>query len=247
MHDPMQPDFLLEAKDLLKRFGGVIAANRVCFAVRPGELRCVIGPNGAGKSTFFSLLCGIQMPDAGRILFKGIDVSALPAFRRVRMGIGLTFQTNRTFHALSVRDNLETARRVAAGSEQDTQHLRFALQSFGLEQVMDVVARELPHHQQQWLEICMALSRGPQLLLLDEPTAGLSPGETRETARVLRALAEDGLAVVVVEHDMQFVRDVASSVTVLHQGAIFAEGTLDDITQREDVQKIYLGRTKGTQ
>lgn len=246
MHDPTEAEFLLEARGLMKRFGGVIAANRVHFAVRSGELRCVIGPNGAGKSTFFSLLCGIQMADAGQILFKGIDVSALPAFRRVRMGIGLTFQTNRTFHALSVRDNLETARRVTAGSGQDAEHFRFAMQSFGLEMVMDVTARELPHHQQQWLEICMALSRGPELLLLDEPTAGLSPGETRETARVLRALAQNGLSVVVVEHDMAFVRDVASSVTVLHQGAIFAEGSLDEITRREDVQKIYLGRAKGT-
>jgi branched-chain amino acid transport system ATP-binding protein len=239
------PAPLLETRALSKRFGGVVAANAIDFTVRPGELRCVIGPNGAGKSTFFALLCGIQIPDSGRVLLRGVDITSLPVFRRVRMGVGLTFQTNRTFHALSVADNLETARRAIVDNPQQVQHFRMAIEAFGLSDRLALPARELPHHQQQWLEICMALRRGPDLLLLDEPTAGMSPGETAETARILRTLSADGLAIVVVEHDMQFVRDVAQSVTVLHQGAIFAEGPLEAVTAREDVQRIYLGRVKG--
>jgi branched-chain amino acid transport system ATP-binding protein len=108
----------------------------------------------------------------------------------------------------------------------------------------DLPARELPHHQLQWLEICMALRPGPQILLLDEPTAGMSPGETMHTAEVLRSLTSDGLAVVVVEHDVAFVRKVAESVTVLHQGAVFAEGSVEDVTAREDVRRIYLGHVR---
>jgi len=234
-------DVVLRAERLSKRFGGVVAADRIDFALRRGEMRCVIGPNGAGKSTFFSLLCGIQRPDSGRVFLKGRDVTSLPAFRRVRMGLGLTFQTNRAFHALTVAENLETARR-AGGTGGDDVHFRAAHEAFGLGPAAGLAARELPHHQLQWLEICMALRRGPDLLLLDEPTAGMSPGETMFTAEVLQALAKDGLAVVVVEHDVAFVRRIAESVTVLHQGAVFAEGPIEVVTQREDVRRIYLGR-----
>jgi ABC-type uncharacterized transport system ATPase subunit len=237
-------DPVLRASGLRKRFGGVVAANAIDFALRRGELRCVIGPNGAGKSTFFSLLCGIQRPDAGRILLRGQDITRLPAFQRVRLGIGLTFQTNRTFHALTVGENLETARRAGASGPADDAHFRTAFAAFGLEGRQDLPVRELPHHQRQWLEICMALRRGPEILLLDEPTAGMSPGETMQTARVLQTLSRDGLAIVVVEHDVAFVREVAETVTVLHQGAVFAEGSVADVTAREDVRRIYLGHAR---
>ncbi len=234
----------LQARGLSKRFGGVVAANAIDFDLRPGELRCVIGPNGAGKSTFFSLLCGIQRPDAGRILLRGRDITRLKAFQRVRLGIGLTFQTNRAFHALTVGENLETARRAGAAGPADDAHFRAAFAAFELEGLEDLPARELPHHRLQWLEICMALRRGPQILLLDEPTAGMSPGETMQTARVLQALSQAGLAIVVVEHDVAFVREVAETVTVLHQGAVFAEGSVADVTAREDVRRIYLGHVR---
>lgn len=238
-------EVILDVRRLTKRFGGVVAASSLDFSVRRGELRCVVGPNGAGKSTFFSLLCGILIADGGEIAFAGRDVTRLAAFRRVRLGMGLTFQTNRTFHALSVRDNLDTARGHGSTGASEGAPLERALDAFGLHAELNTPARELPHHQQQWLEICMALAGGPRLLLLDEPTAGMSPGETRETAGLLRTLAKSGLAIVVVEHDMGFVRDVADSVTVLHQGAIFAEGSIEEISSREDVQEIYLGRPKG--
>lgn len=237
-------DAVLQAKGLHKRFGGVVAASAIDFALRRGELRCVIGPNGAGKSTFFSLLCGIQRPDAGCILLRGRDITRLPAFQRVRLGIGLTFQTNRTFHALTVGENLETARRAGAAGPADDAHFRAAFTAFELDGHPDLPARELPHHKLQWLEICMALRRGPEILLLDEPTAGMSPGETLHTAGVLKSLSRDGLAVVVVEHDVAFVREVAETVTVLHQGAVFAEGSVADVTAREDVRRIYLGHAR---
>jgi ABC-type uncharacterized transport system ATPase subunit len=237
-------DAVLRAEGLSKRFGGVIAADGIHFRLQRGEMRCVIGPNGAGKSTFFALLCGILRPDSGRVFLKGSDVTDLAAFQRVRMGIGLTFQTNRAFHALTVAENLETARRASAGGAGDDAHFRAAYAAFELAACSNLPARELPHHQLQWLEICMALRRGPDALLLDEPTAGMSPGETMFTADVLKRLSRDGLALIVVEHDVAFVRKVAETVTVLHQGAVFAEGPVESVTAREDVREIYLGRAR---
>ncbi|MEK0085785.1 ABC transporter ATP-binding protein [Benzoatithermus flavus] len=235
---------ILATRSLAKRFGGVVATDRVDLAVAEGELRCIIGPNGAGKSTLFALLCGIYRPDAGTIRLKGKDVTTLPAFRRVRLGLGLTFQTNRAYHDLSVRQNLETPLRIArADAPKDAEErFRYALELFGLDPGSELPARELPHHRLQWLEIAMVLAAGPDILLLDEPTAGMSPEETMQTARVLQHLNRAGLTIVVVEHDIAFVREVAQSVTVLHQGRVFAEGSVADITAHEDVRKIYLGR-----
>jgi branched-chain amino acid transport system ATP-binding protein len=235
---------ILATEGLFKRFGGVVATEDVSLEVHEHELRCIIGPNGAGKSTLFALLSGIEQPDTGRVLVKGRDVTRLPAFRRVRLGIGLTFQTNRAYHNLTVRQNLEAPLRVGrADRPKDAdERLAFALELFGLDPHSAMLARELPHQQLQWLEIAMALVAGPDILLLDEPTAGMSPEETRQTASVLRHLNEAGLTIVVVEHDIAFVREVARAVTVLHQGRIFAEGTVETITAHEDVRRIYLGR-----
>ena len=227
---------------LAKRFGGVVATDRVSLDVPAGQLRCIIGPNGAGKSTLFSLLCGIYRPDAGRILLDGQDVTALPPFRRVRRGLGLTFQTNRAFHALAVRQNLAAAQPGRALEPVAAARYGFAVERFGLDPDSEAPARELPHHQLQWLEIAMVLAAGPSILLLDEPTAGLSPDETMQTARVLQHLNGNGLTIVVVEHDVVFVREVAQRVTVLHQGRVFAEGTMDEIGADQDVRRIYLGR-----
>jgi branched-chain amino acid transport system ATP-binding protein len=235
---------ILATEGLSKRFGGVVATQDVTLEIAEEELRCIIGPNGAGKSTLFALLSGIEQPDTGRVLVKGRDVTRLPAFRRVRLGMGLTFQTNRAYHNLTVRQNLEAPLRVGrADRPKDAdERLAFALELFGLDPHSAMLARELPHQQLQWLEIAMALVAGPDILLLDEPTAGMSPEETRQTASVLRHLNEAGLTIVVVEHDIAFVREVARAVTVLHQGRIFAEGTVETITAHEDVRRIYLGR-----
>ena len=235
---------VLVTDHIAKRFGGVIATDDVSLTVEPGEILCIIGPNGAGKSTFFSLLCGLQHPDAGRILFKGEDITHLPPFARVRKGIGLTFQTNRSFVELDVSQNLSipmTAMRTARGGEADERY-RYALDLFGLAENDPTPVRELAHDRRQWLEILMVLAGGPELLLLDEPTAGMSPEETSQTAKVLRHLNETGLTIIVVEHDIAFVREVAQRVMVLHQGRVFADGGLDEITTRQDVRDIYLGR-----
>ncbi|MGH1482061.1 MAG: ABC transporter ATP-binding protein [Geminicoccales bacterium] len=235
---------VLATEHLAKRFGGVIATDDVSIAVETGGLLCIIGPNGAGKSTFFSLLCGIQQPDAGRILFRGEDITHLPSFARVQKGLGLTFQTNRSFVELDVSQNLAipmAAMRAARGTEAEERY-RYALDLFDLSENDPTPVRELAHDRRQWLEILMVLAGGPDVLLLDEPTAGMSPEETSRTASVLRHLNETGLTIIVVEHDIAFVREVARRVTVLHQGRVFADGGLDDITTRQDVRDIYLGR-----
>ena len=243
-NENMAEENFLEAQGLHKRFGGVVAADGIDLAVREGDLRCVIGPNGAGKSTFFQLLCGIYRPDRGRILFRGQDVTRTPAFRRVRLGLGMTFQRNRAFHDLTVRQNLDAPMSAASGTgdEATTRRFREALEAFELAPHYGEPARELPHHKLQWLEIAIVLASGPSVLLLDEPTAGMSPDETRQTAEALRRLNGDGLTIVIIEHDIAFVREIARLVTVLHQGRIFAEGTVADITAHEDVRRIYLGQ-----
>ncbi len=238
----MQP--AISTVNLTKRFGGVIATDGVDLSVSSGEIRCIIGPNGAGKSTLFALLCGIHAPDGGEILLGGRDVTRLPAFRRVRLGLGLTFQTNRAYHNLTIAQNLEIARRRNS-ARVDSDALRryqHAIGLFELDQLTDLPARALPHHQLQWLEIAMVLAGGPDVILLDEPTAGMSPEETMQTASVLRTLNGMGLTIVVVEHDIAFVREIAHRVTVLHEGRIFAEGSVAEITAHEDVRNIYLGR-----
>ncbi len=240
----MELTAVIETRSLNKRFGGVVAADNVNFKVMHGEFRCMIGPNGAGKSTLFAMLCGIQSADSGQIFFFGQDVTRTQAFQRVRLGVGLTFQTNRAFHQLSVRENLTIPQASAKleNKEAGQARLEFALDAFGLDPNDETKAAELSHNQLQWLEIAMVLVGYPNLILLDEPTAGMAAEETQQTAKVLKHLNSTGLTTVVVEHDMAFVKDVAQVVTVLHQGRIFAEGTVTKITAHEDVRKIYLGR-----
>ncbi|MFZ5789891.1 MAG: ABC transporter ATP-binding protein [Pseudomonadota bacterium] len=240
----MEPDTVLRTERLQKRFGGVVAADNVDLAVKRRELHCIIGPNGAGKSTLFALLCGIYRPDEGRIFFEDKEITQFSAYRRVREGLGMTFQTNRAYHNLSIRQNLEIPMKISrtTASEAAAERLGYALELFQIDAQSERAARELPHHKLQWLEILMVLASGPEVLLLDEPTAGMSPEETMHTARVLQHLNSKDLTVVVVEHDIAFVREVAQIVTVLHQGRIFAQGTIDDITAHDDVRRIYLGR-----
>jgi branched-chain amino acid transport system ATP-binding protein len=236
----MRDGAILEVEHLAKRFGGVVATDDVDLAIQESGLQCIIGPNGAGKSTFFALLCGIQRPDAGRILFEGRDITRLAPFARVRLGLGLTFQTNRTFGELSVRQNLAVPMAIRSSAAEE--RYRYALELFELSEADTTPAREIPHHQRQWLEILMVLAGGPRVVLLDEPTAGMAPEETSHTAKVLRHLKATGLTIVVVEHDIAFVREVAERVTVMHYGRIFADGPLAEVTARQDVRDIYLGR-----
>lgn len=241
----MSNGIALETRGVNKRFGGVVAANDVNLQVRHGELRCIIGPNGAGKSTLFSLLCGIQRADSGQIFIHEHDVTRMHQFKRVRLGVGLTFQTNRAYHELSVRQNLAIPNPNLSYSKekhkQAQERLMLALEGFELDLEDESLAGELPHHKLQWLEISMVLAGFPDLVLVDEPTAGMSRDETNHTAEILKKLNEMGLTIIVVEHDIHFVKNVAQKVTVLHQGRIFMEGNVAEVTADEEVKKIYLG------
>ena len=234
-------EVLLRAENLTKSFGGIRAVDHVSFTVARGELRCLIGPNGAGKSTLFSLLSGLQKPDAGRIVLKDEDITYLSPYRRVRKGVCQKFQTTRIYRGLTVDQNLLIAR-AAQGSLGDADgRLGWALETVGLARQLTVLAGELIHSHQQWLEICLALATEPELLLLDEPTAGMTPEETALTAEFVVNLNGQGMTVLVVEHDMAFIRHLAGQVTVLHYGRIIAEGSLSEIETNQDVRRIYLG------
>ena len=162
----------------------------------------------------------------------------------MRRGIGLTFQTNRAFHRLSVRQNLDAGLQIMQKLTGRPMRpaLSFRAHRFGLDPDSEMLAKELPHHRLQWLEMAMVLAAGPDIILLDEPTAGMSTQETLQTGAVLKHLNSSGLTIVVVEHDVAFVRDVAQRITVMHQGRIFAEGTVKEITEHADVRRIYLGQ-----
>jgi len=232
---------VLRTENLSKSFGGIRAVDHLNLTLKRGELRCLIGPNGAGKSTLFALLSGLHRPDAGQIVFKGEDITNLQPFQRVRKGLCQKFQTTRIYRALSVEQNLVIAGGTSRSRRTENGKLSWALNTLGLDSEGEVPAGELSHSHQQWLEICLALATEPELLLLDEPTAGMTPEETELTARFVVNLNRQGLTVLVVEHDMAFVRYIAQQVTVLHYGRIFTEGSLDEIESNHEVRRIYLG------
>jgi branched-chain amino acid transport system ATP-binding protein len=232
---------VLRTKDLTKSFGGIRAVDHLNLTIARSELRCLIGPNGAGKSTLFGLLSGLHRPDAGNIVFKGEDITKLPPFQRVRKGLCQKFQTTRIYRALTVAQNLVIAGGSLRSRDKGNGRLSWALKTLGLDSLGGVAAGELSHSHQQWLEICLALATNPDLLLLDEPTAGMTPEETELTAQFVVDLNRHGLTVLVVEHDMAFVRYIAQSVTVLHYGRVFTEGNLDEIESNQEVRRIYLG------
>ena len=232
---------ILETRHLDKHFGGLHVTNDISFAMAPGEIHCLIGPNGAGKSTFFRLLLGEHSPSAGQILYAGTDITALKPYERVRRGISVKFQVPGIFAALTVRHNLGIALQHHLEGQSLAAEIDRLLSFLNLEAEAAQQAGNLSHGQKQWLEIGMAIALKPRLLLLDEPTAGMSPGETRATGEIVRTLNAEGVSVLAVEHDMDFVRQVASRVTVLHLGRIFAQGTIDEIVADERVAEIYLG------
>jgi len=239
----MSAEPLLEVRDLSKRFGGLQAVSEVGFRLGAGELRCIIGPNGAGKSTLFKLLLGSIRPDAGTIRFAGIDVTRREPHSRARLGIGIKFQNLAVYQHLTVRHNLLLPlSHHCRGSALDAEAARL-LARLDLSGSEGRLAGSLSHGQKQWLAIGMALAMKPRLLLLDEPTAGMGPEETRATGELIHAVQAEGVAALVVEHDMAFVRQLGAPVVVMHTGRVFAEGTLAEIESHEDVRRIYLGAT----
>jgi len=237
----------LETRNLVRRFGGVTAVDDLRLQVRAGEIRCLIGPNGAGKSTVLAMLAGHLRPTAGAILFANRDISALPAYWRARHGIGVKFQVPSIFPALSVRQNLKIAKQRRLTGPELGISVDATLRTLKLAHRADDLAQELSHGEKQWLELGLALAVSPTLLLLDEPTAGMTPAETAATGELLKSLNSDGMTIVAVEHDMAFVRQIAHSVTVLNLGRHFAEGSVDQILESSAVLDLYLGRQNGEQ
>jgi branched-chain amino acid transport system ATP-binding protein len=233
---------ILETKNLSKHFGGLHAANGIDFSIEAGELRCLIGPNGAGKSTLFKLILGSYPPSAGEIWFNGENINKLLPFRRVEKGISIKFQVPGIFEDLPVAQNLLIALQHRMSKQRSNAELERLMTLLDLQSARAKRAGELSHGQKQWLEIGMAIALSPSLLLLDEPTAGMSPEETFKTGELVKQLNQQGMTVLVIEHDMAFVRQIAQKVTVLHFGKIFVEGSLSEIVNNEDVARIYLGK-----
>lgn len=238
---------LLEVKKLTAVFGGFEAVKDVDFSVEAGTIHCLIGPNGAGKSTLLDMICGKVSPKSGVILFNGRDVTRLADFRRTRLGIGRKFQVPLIFPGLTVLENLQAAtphgNTVWSGLKfrtRITEQIVNVATSIGLQGHLSRQVSELAHGEIQWLEIGLLLMQNPTLLLLDEPAAGMTPGETQYTAKLLKEMKERH-AIVVVEHDMHFVRDIADKVTVLHQGRVLMEGNINQVQKNAAVREAYLG------
>jgi branched-chain amino acid transport system ATP-binding protein len=244
---------LLRTEGVTRLFASLIAVNKVSLTVRRGELRSIIGPNGAGKTTFFRLISGEMPPTSGRIWFDGRDITGLPQYAIARLGVAKSYQITNVFPHLPVLENVRVAvqgyRRAfdfwsradrLAGVKTRAAEL---LATVGLGRKADVLAAHLSHGEKRHLEIAIALAGDPSLLLLDEPTAGMSPEETDETMRLIRELA-NARTVVLVEHKMKVVMRISDRVTVLHQGEVLADGTPDEIRSNALVQSTYLGAVR---
>jgi branched-chain amino acid transport system ATP-binding protein len=245
---------LLRVEHVSRHFGSLIAVKDVSMTVEPGELRAVIGPNGAGKTTFFNMISGLFRPTSGQILFDDHDITAMPPHKRVQLGMARTFQITEIFPELTVRENVRIPVELALGLRErlwlsrelgaridDTVHELLALS--GLEGHADRLVGELSHGDQRATEIMMSLALRPRLLLLDEPTAGMGHQETYNTARLIRKLHKlQNLTIILIEHDMRVIFNLADRITVLAEGSVLEEGTPDQIAGSELVQAAYLGK-----
>ena len=243
---------LLELRQITVSFDGFLALRDLNLSLQPGELRAVIGPNGAGKTTFLDVITGKTSPTEGDVVFKGSSLVGTREHRIARLGIGRKFQSPRVFEKLSVQENLALAvsrpkqpwdllfRGLNATQRDRVHHL---MSIVNLQQRATWPAGALSHGQKQWLEIAMLVGQDPDLLLVDEPVAGLTDEETDLTADLLKSLAGDH-TVLVIEHDMEFIRRLESPVTVLHQGHVLCEGTMDQVQADPRVIEVYLGTTE---
>lgn len=242
---------LLSTHQVSRRFGGLVAVDRVNFELSPGEIRAIIGPNGAGKTTFVNLICGRMAPSHGTVYFEGEDITSLPAHVRVGKGIAYTFQITSIFGNLSCADNVALAAQRALASADGRQRRKInravlsssvteALASVGLADRARMQAASLSYGHQRLLEVAMGLALRPKLLILDEPTQGLSDGEIENFCNLIQAVVKEA-TVLLIEHNMQVVMALANRITVLHNGAILAEGTPEQIRDHEAVQNAYLG------
>jgi branched-chain amino acid transport system ATP-binding protein len=247
----MSTETLLDARALTKRFDGFIAVNAVDVSISRGTIHSVIGPNGAGKTTFFRLLTGIQRPSSGRVTFAGQEITGRRPHVIARRGLAQSFQITNIFPRLSVLESVQIAILARRKRSRDFltvfQHrveseARDLLEQVGLEDFSEVTARELSHGDQRILEMTLALATQPRLLLLDEPTAGMSPLETGKMVELVTDLARaKGLTVLLSEHDMDVVFGISDRVTVLHQGRVITEGPPEQVQDDERVVEVYLG------
>ena len=238
---------ILALDGVTKRFGGFVAVNGVSLELDSGELRGLIGANGAGKSTLLHLIYGRLQGDRGTIHFGESDVTNLPAHQRARLGMGLVFQVTSVFADLTVEENLllgALPKLPGREASADGAELERVIELIELGGVRARRARHLSHGEQRWLEIGMVLLTRPKLLLLDEPTSGMTRAESRRTAALLRELqaARAAEAMIVVEHNIEFIRLVSDRVTVMHRGAVLADGTIEEVQANPEVQASYLGR-----
>lgn len=252
-----ETQFILEGRGLRKEFGGLVAVADVDIRVRTGELHAIIGPNGAGKTTLFNLLTGTLRPTRGTVWFKGQDITAVPLHRRVHLGIGRSFQITNIFPNLTVLENVRLAAQ-ALGRDSFKfwwHHRRFgryietalqAIAQVGLEDRLIYPAAALPHGEQRKLELAILLASDAELLLLDEPTAGMATEQVAPLVETIRTIQRNtGKTIMLVEHNMNVVMSVSDRITVMHLGEVLAEGTPAEIAQNETVQKAYLGELYG--
>jgi branched-chain amino acid transport system ATP-binding protein len=232
---------LLATEGLTMRFGGVVAVDDVSLSIAERELRCLIGPNGAGKSTFFRCLTGQYRPTAGRILWRGRDVTGLDSHAIARLGVGIKTQVPSLFDGLTAMEGVTLAVRRKHGERESRHRAKAALERLGVGHLAELAVGLLAHGQRQLVELAMVVAPDPDLIILDEPTAGMSAEETADTAALIREMSRDH-AIVVVEHDMQFIRSIARTVTVFHQGRVLVEDDVERVMADPRVQDVYLGR-----
>ncbi|HEX4171472.1 MAG TPA: ATP-binding cassette domain-containing protein [Acetobacteraceae bacterium] len=232
---------LLEARGVTMRFGGVTAVQSVDLTLREVELRCLIGPNGAGKSTFFKILTGQLTPTEGTILFRGRDITGANPHEIARLGVGIKTQVPNVFNGLSVQENvfIGAARRKSVGRARHI--VEETLSRLQLGPIAGRIVGQLAHGQRQWVEIATVLAQEPDLILLDEPAAGMNHTEVQRTAELIREINRTH-ALVVVEHDMQFIRMIANTVTVFNQGRVLMEDDVGHVLADQRVRDVYLGK-----
>lgn len=249
LHSEPIAETILVLEDLTVSFDGFRAVDSLSLSVDRNELRVIIGPNGAGKTTLLDMICGKTRPSSGRVFFKGIDLTKLSEHQIVRVGVGRKFQTPSVYEDLTVIENFEISLPEGQGvlgslffrrDEQVMERITSIAEQVFLRDQLDQKAGRLSHGQKQWLEIGMLLIQSPELLLLDEPVAGMSPREREQTADLLSRISR-GKSVIVIEHDMDFVKRIAHKVTVLHQGRLLSEGSVAEVQEDPRVIDVYLG------
>lgn len=242
---------VLRTENLTKQFSGLTAVDSVSWTLGDGEVKGVLGPNGAGKSTFFNLIAGVISPTAGRIYFGGEDITGEPADKIARRGIGLTFQTSNLFDDRTVLENVRFAAQAgkrtydiftkAENLKDVNRRADDVIEQVGLKGFEDAVIDELSHGDQRRVEIAIVLATDPEVILFDEPAAGVAARELDELKEILAQLVErDGQTMVIIEHNVGFLLDLVDTVTVLHEGQILAQATPEQITENEEVQRVYL-------